>query len=46
MFGDHTVKWATACIPEGNKEIDARFMAMPAHPELQHFVTGVFFISQ
>jgi hypothetical protein len=46
MFGDHTVKWATACIPEGNKEIDARFMAMPAHPELRHFVTGVSLISQ
>jgi hypothetical protein len=45
-FGDYTVKWATACIPEGDKEIDARFMAMPAHPELWHFVTGVSLISQ
>jgi hypothetical protein len=46
MFGDHTIKWATACIPEGNKEIDTRFMAIPAHSELRHFVTGVSLILQ
>lgn len=37
MFKEHVVKWASACIPEGDDEVDARFKCMPAHPELCHF---------
>ena len=46
MFKDHTVKWATNCAAGGVKELNRRFQAMPAHPEIRHFKKGVSLVSQ
>ncbi|GJE96279.1 hypothetical protein PsYK624_124730 [Phanerochaete sordida] len=46
MFKDHVVKWASACVPGGEHEVDARFQCMPAHPELRHFSQGISLVSQ
>lgn len=48
VFKDHTVGWATACV-EAEKpkdEVDNRFKAMTAHPDLRYFRKGVSLVSQ
>jgi hypothetical protein len=44
VFKDHLVKWCTRII--GEAEIDDRFRAMSAHPELRHFTKGISTLSQ
>lgn len=44
VFKDHVVKWATEII--GKDEVDARFRAMPSHPNLRHFKNGISHVSQ
>ncbi|KAJ7193265.1 hypothetical protein GGX14DRAFT_593074 [Mycena pura] len=43
-FKDHLVKWCTKLI--GEKEVDARFRAMPPHPDVRHFKNGISSVSQ
>ncbi|PBK68122.1 hypothetical protein ARMSODRAFT_988855 [Armillaria solidipes] len=44
VFKDHLVKWCTNLV--GEDEIDEWFKAMPGHPGLRHFKTGLSSISQ
>jgi hypothetical protein len=47
VFKDHLVSWSTAAAGDGGeKEIDRRFQAMPAHPSLKHFKNGISLVSQ
>ncbi|KAJ3549253.1 hypothetical protein NM688_g5199 [Phlebia brevispora] len=46
VFKDHTVKWATASVNEKGTEVDRRFQAMTAHPDLRYFRKGISLISQ
>ncbi|KAJ3557367.1 hypothetical protein NM688_g1510 [Phlebia brevispora] len=46
VFKDHTVAWATAAMDGTKDEVDRRFMAMTAHPDLRYFKKGISFISQ
>ncbi|KAJ3558680.1 hypothetical protein NM688_g777 [Phlebia brevispora] len=46
VFKDHTVKWATASVNEKGTEVDCRFQAMTAHPDLRYFHKGISLISQ
>ncbi|KAJ7076071.1 hypothetical protein B0H15DRAFT_791005 [Mycena belliarum] len=43
-FKDHLVKWCTKLV--GEKEVDARFRAMPSHPDVRHFKNGISSVSQ
>ncbi|KAJ3551426.1 hypothetical protein NM688_g4711 [Phlebia brevispora] len=46
VFKDYTVKWATASVNEKGTEVDRRFWAMTAHPDLRYFCKGISLISQ
>ncbi|KAF7798192.1 hypothetical protein EIP86_009409 [Pleurotus ostreatoroseus] len=46
VFKDHTVKWATGCVEDGEAELDRRFKAMTPHADLRHFKRGISLISQ
>jgi hypothetical protein len=43
-FADHLLEWNTTII--GKEEIDRRYMAMPSHPAVRHFGSGVSGLSQ
>ncbi|KAG8769490.1 hypothetical protein FRC12_004934 [Ceratobasidium sp. 428] len=44
VFGDHTIKWATAMLTA--KEMDRRTKGMPRFQKLRHFARGISVISQ
>jgi hypothetical protein len=43
-FADHLLGWCMAII--GDEEFDRRYMAMPSHPDLRHFGSGISGLSQ
>ncbi|KAJ7113327.1 hypothetical protein C8R43DRAFT_1138622 [Mycena crocata] len=50
VFKDHASGWATASLggskTANEEEVDLRFRAMPGHPSLRHFKTGISLVSQ
>lgn len=46
VFNDHVSEWAISAASVKRPEIDRRFKAMPSHPSLRHFKSGISHVSQ
>ena len=46
VFNDHVSEWAMSAASAKRPEFDRRFKAMPSHPSLRHFKSGISHVSQ
>jgi len=46
VFNDHVSEWAISATSVKRPEINRRFKAMPSHPSLRHFKSGISHVSQ
>jgi len=46
VFNDHVSEWAISAASVKRPEIDRRFKAMPSHPSIRHFKSGISHVSQ